>query len=260
MEEPNGRDQAFDDEEDAMSFEANVIDMASRGHHLQDIDRDKSEFVAMVAHDLRSPMAAVLGFAETLYLRWDDLEDASKMQIVRALMRSSRNLNRFIDNALQVTSLEAGEFTYDIEPFDLGSVVRSTVEGMGPTEVARFNVSIEAALPPALGDHRRQWQILTNLLANAIKFSPPDASVDVAVRRHGAELEVSVRDHGIGIHEDDVPKLFRRFTRLDQARGSVGTGLGLYMCKQMVEAQGGEITVESRPGAGSRFSYTIPTA
>ena len=126
-------------------------------------------------------------------------------------------------------------------------------------------MSVEAPeeLPAALGDAERNWQILMNLVSNAMKFSEGDLRVGVQITTIPDEnaLAIAVRDHGIGISDEDLPRLFRRFSRVGPSRRTVkGTGLGLYIVKSMVEAQGGRIWVQSTPGAGSTFTYTVPLA
>lgn len=118
-------------------------------------------------------------------------------------------------------------------------------------------------LPDALGDADRNWQILTNLVSNAMKFSDGEPTVDVRIRTLLDEqaVMIAVRDHGVGISSEDMPRLFRRFSRVGATRRTVaGTGLGLYIVKAMVEAQGGRIWVQSEPGEGSTFTYTLPIA
>ncbi|MGH7856294.1 MAG: sensor histidine kinase, partial [Candidatus Binatia bacterium] len=120
----------------------------------------------------------------------------------------------------------------------------------------------EPGLPDAFGDEQRNWQVVTNLLSNAVKFSPADQPIEVTVTPDNGFLRVSVRDHGSGIAPEDQQRLFQKFERIvtPGARRSAGTGLGLYICRSIVEAQGGRIRVESTEGEGSTFSYTIPVA
>jgi signal transduction histidine kinase len=123
-------------------------------------------------------------------------------------------------------------------------------------------VDIESGLPPGLGDHGRHLQVLNNLLSNAMKFSPADTSVYVGATRQDGEIRVSVRDEGPGISPADLPKLFRRFSRLDNPhyRGVKGTGLGLFICRSLVEGQGGRIWAEGGSGSGVTFTSSIPLA
>jgi signal transduction histidine kinase len=231
---------------------------------LRHLDELKTEFMAMAAHDLRTPLTVITGFIGVLGDGWDALGDDERRSLVHRISANSRRLAEFVDNLLQFARIESGELGYDSRPFDLGALVRRTVAEQAATEPGnRLQVVIPPDLPAAAGDAERYWQVLTNLFANAAKFSPADAPIDVAVHVRGAMIEVSVRDHGPGIHPEDLPKLFQRFSRLEDEDGrkrAPGNGLGLYICRSIVEAQGGRVGVVGRPGEGARFSFTVPVA
>ncbi|MCW2950601.1 MAG: two-component sensor histidine kinase [Thermoleophilia bacterium] len=228
---------------------------------LREVDQLKTEFVAMVAHDLRSPMSVISGFADTIRDRWDDLTDERKLQFLDLISRNTHSLAVFVEDVLQVARLESGQFHYDLVPFEPRAVVDRIVAefGLAHPEL-QLEIDAPADIPEALGDAERNWQILTNLLTNAVKFSENDPRVQVELRYLDNESAVSiaVRDHGVGISEEDQPRLFQRFSRVGERRSMPGTGLGLYIVKSMVEAQGGRIWVQSTPGAGSTFTYTLP--
>ncbi|MBC7462317.1 MAG: hypothetical protein H7287_13230 [Thermoleophilia bacterium] len=230
---------------------------------LREVDQLKTEFVAMVAHDLRSPMSVISGFADTIRDRWDDLTDERKLQFLGLISRNTHSLAVFVEDVLQVARLESGEFHYDLQPFVPRDVVDRIVAEFG---VAHPELELEIDAPPelprAFGDSERNWQILTNLLTNAVKFSPEPPRVRVELRFLQEEdaVAIAVRDEGVGISEDDQPRLFQRFSRVGERRATAGTGLGLYIVKAMVEAQGGRIWVQSAPGEGSTFTYTLPAA
>ena len=231
---------------------------------LRQVDQLKTEFVAMVAHDLRSPMSVITGFADTIHDRWDVLEDAQKLEFLRLISRNTRSLAEFVEDVLQVARMESGELHYDVQAFDARTVVDRIVTEMRITH-PELTLTIDAPeqLPPALGDADRNWQILTNLVSNAVKFSDGDPRVRVELTTRAAEgcVAIAVCDNGVGIASEDLPRLFRRFSRVGPTRRTVaGTGLGLYIVKSMVEAQGGRIWVDSRPGEGSTFTYTLPIA
>jgi signal transduction histidine kinase len=227
---------------------------------LEELDRAKTDFLGMVAHDMRSPIALITGYTEALHSRWGDLDDDEKVRLIGTVRRATQNLRLFVDNALQSAHLESGEFAYDIAPFDLVALVTSVIETVAGDQVARVDLVHDEDLPLALADEHRHWQVFANLLSNALKFSPADATIEVEIVRSEEMLQVSVRDHGDGLSDDDISKLFVKFSRLENSRSRRGTGLGLYMCKKMVEAQGGHIWVDSHPGEGATFSYTLPIA
>jgi signal transduction histidine kinase/tetratricopeptide (TPR) repeat protein len=234
---------------------------------LRTLDELKNEFVAMVAHDLRSPMASIAGAAETLSIHFDKLAESDRSMLLDLISRNTLGLSGLVDDVLQVAHIESGQFSYDVVTFDLLSIVERTVNEVEvSTPISRIRIEASVGLPSALGDPERNWQVLTNLLSNALKFSPDDTIVRVRVRVDPADpsfLRIDVVDEGTGIAGEDMPRLFQKFSRIRAADASErvgGTGLGLYICQQVVEAQGGRIWAESRPREGSTFSYTVPTS
>jgi len=212
-------------------------------------------------------MATIAGFADTLRNNWNAFDDRHKMEILARISRSTNQLSKLVENILQVSQIESGRLSFDLRPLDMKSLVQRIVEEnsrlVAGTEQARSIVArAPEDLPLVRADEIAQWQVLTNLVSNALKFSPPDASVDIDVSVSGDEVQVSVTDRGRGIRARDMDKLFRKFSRLEQPveLRVKGIGLGLYICKAMVEGQGGRIWVDSEPGRGSTFSYTIPCA
>ncbi len=235
---------------------------------LRALDELKNEFVAMVAHDLRSPMASISAAAKTLTAQFDRLSQEDRALLLDMIARSAIGLAGLVEDVLQVARIESGQFSYEPAPFDLLAVVERTAAEVQFGIDGRIRVEwTGAASGPTLafGDPERNWQVLTNLLSNAMKFSPDDTVVRVIVgpdREDASFLRIDVTDEGTGIAEEDMPRLFQKFSRIrsSDVRGRIkGTGLGLYICQQIVEAQGGHIWAESRRGEGSTFSYTIPT-
>jgi PAS domain S-box-containing protein len=229
---------------------------------LEQLDALKNEFLALIAHDMRTPLAVIAGFAEQLRSRWRDLAEDEKLESVDTILRNGRSLYRLVEEGLQVARIESGQFAYELRDVSLEDEVRRTVADLAFGDSDRIHVIAEQGLPAVRCDPGRHWQILTNLLTNALKFSSSDTTVEVEVRREDSMVRVAVRDHGAGIDADDLPKLFQKFSRVGaHDRTSVGgVGLGLYIAKAMVEAQGGRIFVESTPGRGSTFAYTLPAA
>ena len=229
---------------------------------LEGLDALKNEFLALITHDIRTPLAVIAGFAERLQNRWNELPDGEKLEGVDAILRNGRNLNRLVEEGLQVARIESGDFSYDLRAVALEEEVQRSVADLAAAGAERIRVSAENGLPPVRCDPDRHWQILTNLLSNALKFSPPARPVEVALTRRGRTVQVAVRDYGPGIERADLPKLFQKFSRVGgrEQLEVRGTGLGLYLSKAMVEAQGGRIWVESEPGRGSTFVYALPVA
>jgi PAS domain S-box-containing protein len=236
-------------------------ELLESNERLKELDTLKNDFVAMVAHDLRSPMTVIAGFADALTKNWDSYSDEQKREFLATIARNTSSLSALIEDVLQVARIEGEGFTYDVKPFDFAALVARTIEEASRHEEAgEIKVSVAERLPPALANQDRQWQILTNLLSNAVKYSPPSSPVGVEVSLKDGFIKVAVSDYGYGVEEKDLLRLFEKFARLHNTEGKKikGTGLGLYICKKMIEAQGGSISVESRPGRGSTFTYTVP--
>ena len=230
---------------------------------LQELNELRNEFVSTVAHDLRAPMASISGFAHLLIDEWSATADEKKIEYLRIITRNTDGLADFVEDVLQVARIEAGEYTYTVQPFDIGVLVqRAMSEAIGPHSVRTFELKCPDELPLVLGDEARLWQVLTNLLSNAIKFSPVLEPIVIELANVGDLVQVAVKDGGIGIAKEDLSKLFRKSGRLIKSGHPTisGNGLGLFICKTLVEAQGGELWCESIPGKSSTFFFTIPVA
>lgn len=227
---------------------------------LEELDRLRNDFIAMVVHDIRSPNAIVIGFLEILRTNWRDFPDDQIDELLSKGVDSARQVARIVSDMLTVAKLEAREFTFDVQSVDLTQCIYRTVAAVTEATSRTIDVEVPGNLPRVTADEARQMQILNNLLTNAIKFSSPESAVSVTAVASGGEVVVGVRDEGIGIPTAEIPRLFRRFTRVDDPshRDVKGTGLGLYISKGLVEGQGGRIWVDSEVGRGSEFNYTVP--
>ena len=226
---------------------------------LEELDRIRNDFVAMVVHDIRTPNAIVRHFLELLRSNWGQLDEDKIDDLLERSIANTNHVGHLVDDMLTVARLESGEFSFDIGPFDIAEVVYRAVGAARGDGTRRIEVSIPDGLPEAQGDQTRQIQILNNLLSNALKFSSADSTVMVTARPERDAVRVSVIDQGIGIPAHEHDKLFQRFARVGAAK-TPGTGLGLYITKALVEGQGGEISFQSEPDVGSTFSYTVPVA
>lgn len=234
-------------------------EMAAALDHLREQDQLRTQFVAMVAHDLQSPMAVLRGLLGLLRENWGELDTTEAEEFLSRSLRSAGQLERLVRDVLTVARLEGGEFSFDLGPVELGSLIGDVASDLAAAGGRVIEVRIPEGLPPVWADADRQRQILANLLSNALKFSPDDSPVDVTVHDRADHLAIAVRDRGVGIAEAAIPVLFRPFIRGDAPRERAdGTGLGLYITKALVEAQGGDIAVRSSPGEGATFTYTVP--
>jgi two-component system phosphate regulon sensor histidine kinase PhoR len=224
----------------------------------------RKDFVANVSHELRTPIAAVMSAAETLRTaaRTDPAAAGSFVEIIE---RNARRLGDLVQDLLDLSRIESKEFRLASDTLDLAGVVARTLEFHEERATGK-RMQMSAALPPALpavrGDATALERVLSNLIDNAIKYCPEGAAIVVAAEDLGGKLRVAVSDDGPGIEARHLPRLFERFYRCDPGRSRAmgGTGLGLSIVKHLVEAMGGTVQVESTPGQGARFSFTVPTA
>ncbi len=229
---------------------------------LRRLEAIRKEFVANVSHELRTPLASIKALVETLEAGAIDDRPMAVDFLARIVGEVDR-LAALVDELLDLARLESGRITLRLESLDPRDLIGRAAERLKPqTERARLDldVAVDDGLPAVLADRARIEQVLLNLIHNAIKFTPVEGRISVSGRRDEDMLLVSVRDTGVGIAEDEVPRIFERFYKADKARRSEGTGLGLAIAKHIVIAHGGTITVESRIGEGTVFRFTLPLA
>ena len=227
------------------------------------MERTRSEFVATASHELRTPIAAVYGTFQTLLRDDVELDRDVQEQFLRLGLQESDRLRRIVEDLLLAGQLEAGAPAVEAGTCDVHALVAELVESTS----TRLNGAhrLETAVAPGVAvaaDPLRLRQVLSNLIENAIKYSPAGGSVVVSARRVDGSVCIEVADEGIGIAEADQARIFERFVRLDPAltRGTGGTGLGLYICRELVDRMGGRITVRSRERHGSTFTVELPAA
>ena len=224
----------------------------------------RRDFVANVSHELRTPLTSIKGFAEVL--REGALEDKERrLEFVETIEQHADRLTRLVDDLLAISALDSGVAAPELEALPLTKVVAEAVAGMKPqAERKRIVIRVEPMhdLPAVFIDRGQIRQVLTNLLDNALKFTPEAGTVRVWGAASGNRVTVYVADNGPGIPAEDQPRVFERFYRADKARSREvgGTGLGLSIVKHIVEAHGGQVGVESVEGKGSTFRFTLPTA
>jgi signal transduction histidine kinase len=225
----------------------------------RELDQLKDEFIAVVSHELRTPLSSVYGGAVTL--QREGLDEDSRERIIAIIRRESARLAKLVDAVLWASRLEARKVEGRWAVCDIESLVEDVVASAA--EFAPENVRIVTASNGGLqcaGDPEQLRQVLANLVDNAVKYSPEGGTV--RVETHGADgnIRVSVSDEGIGVAEEDRDRIFEKFTRLDpeMRHGIGGTGLGLYICRELVRQMGGKIWVDSSGGEGSTFTFEIP--
>ena len=222
----------------------------------------KNEFLGRMSHELRTPLNAILGFAQLLGL---DGLDGDQRESVDQILKGGRHLLELINEVLDISQIEIGQLGLSLEPVDVSEIVTNSISLVGPLG-AECGVGLRSELPDGewhiLADLQRMRQVLLNLLANAVKYSPPGATATVGADRvDGGRIRITVTDTGPGIPAELLSRLFMPFDRLGAAATAVeGTGLGLALSKALVEAMGGTIGVDSTVGVGSRFWFELPGA
>jgi PAS domain S-box-containing protein len=226
---------------------------------LEKLSRLKSEFVSMVSHEFRTALVGIQGFSELI--RDQDMEPTEIKALAEEINNDAQRLNRMINDMLDFDRLEAGKIRLDLKPLDFNELVSAAVERAAVSSQKHMvTAELQAGLPTVLGDSDRLTQVLTNLLSNAIKYSPDGGDVCVRTRLSGSAVEVAVKDHGRGIPPEFISRLFGRYERYEDKHAGkiIGTGLGLAITRQIVEMQGGRISVDSTVGSGSEFRFTVP--
>jgi PAS domain S-box-containing protein len=231
----------------------------------RELDRMKTEFVSQVSHELRTPLTAIKGFTEML-LDGDagDVND-EQQEYLNIVKSNVDRLVALINDLLDISRIESGRIKLDLGPINLSEIITSVVTTMRPLLEGKsqtLTTDVASDLPMAMGDRDRVVQVVTNLVSNAHKYTQSGGQIRVSAQRDEEFLRVAVKDNGMGIPAEDIPKLFTRFFRVDSSltREIGGTGLGLSIVKSIVELQGGRVSVESELEHGSTFAFTLPVA
>lgn len=242
----------------------------------KEIDRMKTDFISTVSHELRTPLTSVLGFAKIIKKKLEDgvfpllqVEDRKTQKTVRQvgeniniIISEGERLTSLINDVLDIAKMEAGKVDWQMQPIAVSEIIERAIaatSALFEQNGLTLTEDVEPGLPDAIGDRDRLIQVLINLISNAVKFTEK-GSCTLRARRQGNEMSVSVIDTGIGIAPSDLEKVFEKFKQVGDTLTDKpkGTGLGLPICKQIVEHHGGRMSVESQLGIGSTFSFTLP--
>jgi signal transduction histidine kinase len=237
-------------------------EIADKGRELEIASKHKSQFLANMSHELRTPLNAILGYTELIL---DDIygEAPQKMRaVLERVQTNGKHLLGLINDVLDLSKIEAGQLTLSLSDYSIEDMVRgvyTAVESLANNKKLKFTIEVPPGLPPARGDDRRLSQVLLNLVGNAIKFTDT-GEVAISASAADSAYTVAVRDTGAGIALEDQSKIFEEFQQADnsQTKTKGGTGLGLSIARRIVEMHGGRLWVESSPGHGATFSFTVP--
>ena len=229
------------------------------------LEQMKTDFVSYVAHELRTPLTTILGYASLLHDSGDQFAQPQRAEMASAIMNHCQRLNRMITEMLDIARLDAGQaLSLKATHFDFGQLAESVIAAQrtslrGPRQ---YTLRLHAPEQPVIveADRDRVEQILTNLLSNAVKYSPDGGEINLHLADFGRTIEFTMSDTGMGMNEDQLSHLFQKFYRASDAmaRGIKGTGLGLFLVKQLVDAHHGNIEAHSRAGQGTTFTVTLP--
>ncbi len=240
-------------------------EIADKSRQLEAASRHKSEFLANMSHELRTPLNAVIGFSEVLIQRMFGALNDKQDEYLKDIYASGQHLLSLINDILDLSKIEAGRMELAPAPFHLPIALENAVT-LVRERAARHGITLELDLDPRLGelvgDERKVKQVVLNLLSNAVKFTPDGGRITLKAGRRDGRAEISVADTGIGIAPEDQAAIFEEFRQVgtDETRKQEGTGLGLTLAKKFVELHGGRIWVESEPGRGSTFIFTLPVS
>ena len=231
---------------------------------LRMLDTMKTNFISTVSHELRTPLTTIKAFVELLLVK-KGMPDERKVKLMNTVKVETDRLARLINDLLDLSRIEAGSVKWQFAPVCLEDIIQSVIESMGvlfENKGLRVAVEFTPPLPAVSGDRDRLVQVVTNILSNAVKFTPRGGSIQVALRQETARLVVEISDSGIGIPPEHIELIFEKFHRSDDVltAATEGTGLGLAITRQIVEYHGGRIWARSTHGKGSTFIFTLPLA
>jgi signal transduction histidine kinase/Na+/proline symporter len=241
-----------------------TAELEAANARLRELDRLKSDFLSTVSHELRTPLTSIRSFSEIL-LRYDVDNPEQRRKFIGIISAEADRLSRMINELLDLSKIEAGRVEFNVEPVGLEQAILKALDVARPLFAERGVIArpdVEKGMALVLADPDRLQQVLANLLSNAAKFAPPESEVLVSGRRRGGFAVVSVADRGTGIPHDRREEVFERYRQVrdPQKAHPLGTGLGLSISREIVERLGGQIWVESEPGEGATFSFTLPLA
>lgn len=228
-----------------------------------EIDALKSDLISLASHEFKTPITSLRGGVETLLRPDTEWDEDFKQELLEGMREDIGRIQDLIDEWLDISKIEAGALKVNLQPVRVQSVVQSAKNRLPRhTEVdnAEFEIVLDRELPLLLADKSRLEQVLVNLFVNAIRYNLNRPRIRVSAEEDGRYVRIRVQDNGVGIAEEDVDKIFDRFYRVDvsSSRQTGGTGLGLAISKGIVEAHGGRLDVDSTPGVGSTFVFSIP--
>ena len=237
-----------------------MMEEVSKLHAMRELDRMKSEFISSISHELRTPLGFITGYVTTLLRSEVPHSEETRREFLQIIKEESERLLELVENLLDTSRIQAGRFTVEKKPINIAELARKVVEKVKSiTDSYSLLLSFEPSLPSVLGDSQRLEQVLHNLMDNAIKYSPHGSQITISGEMRDDHIQISVADEGQGIPQAELGKIFNAFYRISgsNAQRVRGAGLGLTICKAIVEAHGGSIWAENAQGKGNVFCFTL---
>jgi two-component system, OmpR family, sensor histidine kinase KdpD len=226
---------------------------------LEATERLQTALLNSISHDLRTPLVSIIGVLSSLQEEGMVLDDAAKKNLIQVASEEAERLNHLITNLLDMSRIEAGAIRIFKQPSDMQEIIGAALEQLGGRSItSSIKTDIPVELPLVSVDFGLLAHVMVNVLDNALKYSPQESPIEIRARQVGQQIEIEVADRGIGIPPEDLVRVFDKFYRVQRADNVAGTGLGLSICKGIVEAHGGHISAENRPGGGTVIKLTLP--
>jgi K+-sensing histidine kinase KdpD len=237
-----------------------LLEEASSAKALRELDAMRTELLANVSHELRTPLAAIKGFASSLLQPDISFDDETRQSFIQTIDNEANRLSHLIDDLLLMSRIEAGVFKVKKELFEFSEIIGAIKDRLHSIAIKHnLRLIVPDTLPPLMVDGPRIGEVVTNLVENAVKYSPEASEITIEVEQRDGSILTHVTDKGIGIPKEYQPMVFDRFNQLASKNGQrKGSGLGLCICRGIVEAHKGKVWVESEPGKGARFSFSLP--
>ncbi len=234
-----------------------TAELEASNKKLLELDQLKSGFVSMVSHELRTPLTSIIGFSRTMLNL--NLPEDKKTECLRIIESEGKRLARMVEEFLDISKIEAGHFALNQSSFNIADVIRESAALIEKQISCRITLDIRQSIPDIIGDKDRLRMVILNLLDNAAKHTRPGETITVSETETGSDITISISDQGCGIPKADQEKIFNKFYRgKDDAEKTRGSGLGLFIARKIIEAHNGTIRVESEPGKGATFLFTLP--
>jgi two-component system, OmpR family, phosphate regulon sensor histidine kinase PhoR len=227
---------------------------------LRNLQTVRREFVGNISHELRTPLAGIKAIVETLQNGAIDEKEVAQ-EFLSKVDAEVDSMTQMVNELIELSRIETGKVKLDLVSLDLNSVIKEVVERLAPLAQRKQIIivsKLKENLPPVQADRERIQQVISNILHNAIKFTPANGEIVISTQSSSDSVSVQIRDNGIGISRDDLPHIFERFFKADKSRSSGGSGLGMAISKHIIKAHGGEIWVQSVEGKGSTFGFNLP--